>query len=284
MQRGPVVSLRWKFPRFKPRFFWATLNFNGLGVLGWYRRNAGPFNWLFLIAIVIVAVAMCLSSLFRGYMLLSLALPDWLTNEKFITLATWGLVAATLLLVVATVVLYFDSRAKGKEQRERWEREDAFRAREQASRWEREDRLREEDAKPKVAVELAQRDDAPEIVFRCYNLGSTIFFIDQMIVTFFDQPGTANQTFQIRDTVGPPVLLPGTLISETYDCIEFLTDRSREANIVFVLRGSHGLVPTEPVWFYIFREGAGYGWRRGRLADRQPGAIVLQPRSIPEGQ
>jgi hypothetical protein len=198
--------------------------------------------------------------------------PDWFTNEKSLAVATWG-------LVVATLILFLDSFYKGKEQRERWKREDASRAKEQRERWEREDRLREEDAKPKVTVELTQRDNAPEIVFRCYNLGSTIFFIDRMEVTY--QPG---RTFHKRDTVGPPVLLPGTFISETYDCTEFLTDRFREANIVFVLRGAHGLVPTEPVWFYIFREGAGYGWRRGRLADRQPGTIVLQPRSIPEGQ
>jgi|GEM_PF-6178724 len=105
-----------------------------------------------------------------------------------------------------------------------------------------------------------------------------------MVVTFIDQPETANRTFNITDAVGPPVLLPGTFTSTTYDCTEFLTDGFREANIVFVLRGSHGLVPTDPVWFYIFRDGAGYGWRRGRLADRLPGVIVAQPRSIPEGQ
>jgi hypothetical protein len=219
------------------------------------------------------------------FMLLWLALPDWLTDEKFITLATWGLVAATLLLFLATIFLYCDSRAKSKEQRERWEREDTSRTKEQQARWEREDRLREEDAKPKVAVELAQRHDAPEIVFRCYNLGSTTFFIDQMVVTFFDQPETANRCFNIADIVGPPVLLPGTTFTSTpYDCTEFLTDGFREANIVFVLRGSHGLVPTEPVWFCIFRDGPSYGWRRGRLADRLPGTIVQQPRSIPEGQ
>jgi hypothetical protein len=214
---------------------------------------------------------------------LSLALPGWLTNEKFLTLATWGLVLVTFLLFLATVVLYLDSRAKGKEQKERWEREDASRAKEQQSRWEREDRLREEDAKPKLAVELAQRDNAPEVVFRCYNLGSTIFFIDQMVVTFFDQPQTANRSFNITDAVGPPVLLPGTFTSTTYDCTEFLTDGFREANIVFALRGSRGRVLTEPVWFYIFRDGPDYRWRRGRLADRLPGTIVQQPRSIPEG-
>ncbi|HUO28268.1 MAG TPA: hypothetical protein VMU80_03550 [Bryobacteraceae bacterium] len=216
------------------------------------------------------------------FMLLGLAFPDWLTDEKYITLATWGLFVATLLLFLATIFLYYDARAKSKEQRERWEREDDSRVKEQRARWDREDRLREEDAKPKVAVELAQRDNAPEIVFRCYNLGSTIFFIDQMIVEFFDQRGP--KTTNIRDFAGPPVLLAGTFFSVTYDCSEFLTEGPREANIVFYLMGSHGRVPTEPVWFYIFRDGPSYGWRRGRLAERLPGMIVQQPRSIPEGQ
>jgi hypothetical protein len=86
------------------------------------------------------------------------ALPNWLTQEGYLTLATWGLVAATILLFLITLFLYFDSRAKGREQRERWEREDESRAKEQAARWAREDRLREEDAKAKVAVELAKRE------------------------------------------------------------------------------------------------------------------------------
>ncbi len=64
-------------------------------------------------------------------MLLWLPLPDWLTDEKFITLATWGLVLVTFLLFCATVILYVDSRQKGEEQRERWKREDASRAKEQ---------------------------------------------------------------------------------------------------------------------------------------------------------
>jgi hypothetical protein len=199
---------------------------------------------------------------------------NWFTNERSLTVATWG-------LVVATLILYLDSRSKGKEQRERWEREDASRNNEQRSRWEREDRLREEDAKPKVAVEIAKRENAPEMVFRCFNLGSTIFFIDKMVIT-------ADRSVNTSDLVGPPVLLPGTFISTTYDCSELLRDGVqglREANVVFVLRGSHGLVSTEPVWFHVFPDATlGYGWTLGRLADRLPGTIVRQPRSLPEGQ
>lgn len=216
-------------------------------------------------------------------MFLWLALPNWLTDEKYITLATWGLVTATLMLVVLTGILYWDSRAKGREQRERWQREDASRSREQEERWKREDRVREDDAKPKTAVELAKRDDAPAIVLRCYNLGNTTFFIDRIVITFIDRPGTANRTVHTMDASGPPVLLPGTFTSTTYDCAEFVTDEYREGNVVFVLRGLHGLVSTEPVWFYLFRDGAEYGWTRGRLANRSPGMIVQQPRSIPEG-
>ena len=214
-------------------------------------------------------------------MFFSLTFPDWLTNEKSLTPATWGLVGATLLLVLATIILFLDSFFKGREQRRRWEREDASRAKEQQARWEREDRIREEDAKPKVAVEIGKRENAPEIVFRCFNLGNTIFFIDQIIITATNP----KRSVRTSDLVGPPVLLPGTFISTTYDCEGLLTDGFQEANAVFVLRGPHGLEHTQPVWFYVTPDPTqGYDWTIGRLADRLPGAIVLQPRSIPKGQ
>jgi hypothetical protein len=214
-------------------------------------------------------------------MFLSLTFPDWLTNKDSLTLATWGLVGATLLLVLATIILFLDSFFKGREQRRRWEREDISRAKEQQSRWEREDRLREEDAKPKVAVEIGKRENAPEIVFRCFNLGNTIFFVDQMIITATNP----KRSVRTSDLVGPPVLLPGTFISTTYDCAGLLTDGFQEANAVFVLRGPHGLEHTQPVWFYVSPDPTqGYDWTIGRLADRLPGAIVPQPRSIPKGQ
>jgi len=208
-------------------------------------------------------------------MLLSLPFPDWLTNEKSLTTATWG-------LVLATLILFIDSFFKGKEQRKRWEREDDSRAQEQQARWEREDRLREEAAKPKVAVEIGKRENAHEIVFRYFNLGNTIFFIDQMIITATNP----NRSVRTSNLVGPPVLLPGTFISTTYyECKDLLTDGFQEANAVFVLRGPHGLEPTEPVWFYVSPDPTqGYDWTIGRLADRLPGAIVPQPRSIPKGQ
>ena len=214
--------------------------------------------------------------------LLSLvALPDWLTQEGYLTLATWGLVAATILLFLITIFLYFDSRAKGKEQRERWEREDESRAKEQEARWAREDRLREEDAKPKVVVELAKREGSPEIVLRCFNLGNTIFFVDQMIVT----ATSPRRSVRTSDLVGPPVLLPGVYFSTTYACEGLITDGLQEANAVFTIRGSRGMEQTTPVWFYVNPNPAhGYDWTVGRLADRLPGAIVPQPRSLPEGQ
>jgi hypothetical protein len=214
-------------------------------------------------------------------MLLALTLPDWLIREKYITLATWGLVLATFLLVIATVIMYCDSRSKSKEQRERWEQEDEVRAKEQKSRWERADQLRAEDAEPKVAVEIGKREEGPEIVFKCFNLGNTIFFVHQIIITA-TSPKTSVRT---SDLVGPPVLLPGTFMSTTYDCEGLLTDSFQEAKAVFVLRGQHGLEYTDPVWFYVSPDlTRGYDWTVGRLADRLPGAIVRQPRLIPKGQ
>jgi hypothetical protein len=214
-------------------------------------------------------------------MLPALVLSDWLTNEKSLTLATWGLVGATLLLVLATVILYCDSLFKGREQRRRWKREDESKAKEQQDRWEREDRLREEDTKPKVAVEIGKRADAPEVVFRCFNLGNTIFFVDQLIIT----ATVPKSSIRTSDLVGPPVLLPGSFISTTYDCEGLITDGFQEANAVFVLRGAHGLEKTAPVWFYVSPDPTGgYYWTIGRLSDRLEGALVPQPRSIPQGQ
>lgn len=54
-----------------------------------------------------------------------MTLPEWLVGEKYITLATWGLVFCTFLLVIATLIVWADSWKRGKEQRERWAREDA---------------------------------------------------------------------------------------------------------------------------------------------------------------
>jgi hypothetical protein len=118
-------------------------------------------------------------------------------------------------------------------------------------------------------------------VFRCFNLGSTIFFVDQMIIT----ATTPRRSVRTSDLVGPPVLHAGTFISTTYDCDGLVTDGFQEANAVFILRGPHGLERTEPVWFYVSPDPtAGYDWTLGRLAGRLPGAMIPQPRSIPEGQ
>lgn len=51
-------------------------------------------------------------------------LPVWMTSDSSLAVATWGLVIATFLLVLATVFMWLDSKSKGKEQRERWRRED----------------------------------------------------------------------------------------------------------------------------------------------------------------
>ncbi len=119
------------------------------------------------------------------------------------------------------------------------------------------------------------------MVFRCFNLGNTIFFIDQMVIT----ATSPRRSVRTSDLVGPPVLHPGTFISTTYDCDGLITDGFQEANVVLILRGPHGLERTEPVWFYVSPDPTqGYDWTPGRLADRLEGAIVPQPRSIPEGQ
>ncbi len=88
-----------------------------VAALGW---------WWLIVALAVAYVVLSVIAVTMGF-------PDRFTNEKSLTVATWG-------LVLATLILFSDSFYKSKERRERWERED---------------RLREEDAKPNVAVELA---------------------------------------------------------------------------------------------------------------------------------
>lgn len=101
-------------------------------------------------------------------MLLVIAIPEWVTGEKSLAVATWGLVLVTFLLVVATLVLYLDNRVKGKEQ---------------VKRWKREDRLRAEAAQPKAVLELGKRQNAPHVIALCYNLGEHPFVIDKLVVS-----------------------------------------------------------------------------------------------------
>jgi hypothetical protein len=136
-----------------------------------------------------------------------------------------------------------------------------------------------EDGKPIAVVELGKRESASEVVCLCYNLGNAPFVIDKLIVNI--QGGVTSHS----DFVGPYVVRPDDFVVANVDCAEWLNASFREANIVFQLKGAAGILTTEPVWFYFYPEPAvGYGWRVGRLADRQPGVIVSQPRIIPGGQ
>lgn len=196
-------------------------------------------------------------------MLLLIALPEWLTSEKSLPAATWGLVFVTLLLVVATLTLYLDSRIKGKEQVERWKRED---------------RLRAEATEPKAVVELGKRQNAPHVIALCYNLGEHPFVIDKLCVS------VRKGMTRISDLLGPYVVLPGTYVPVTVDCTELLSgsNEHHDTSIVFQLKGASGTVATKPVWFSFYPDPAtGYGWSVGGSEDRLPGMIVQQPRMIP---
>ena len=195
------------------------------------------------------------------------ALPDWLTSEKYITLATWGLAAVTFLLVIMTAFLYLDGISKSKEQREHWKGEE---------------HLRKEEAKPKTYVEIAKKQNSPDVIFQCFNLGDSTLIIDTLIVKIEETRTTA--TYPL---VGPPVLLPGTYTYVSFDCAKFLKSVGGlfQANATFIVTGSAGKVSTEPVWFY-FSNSSGemklYDWTVGHHRDRLPGTIVEQPRMIPD--
>jgi hypothetical protein len=182
---------------------------------------------------------------------------EWLTRDKSLAVATWG-------LVVATLIIYLDSRDRGKDQVERWKRED---------------RLREEAERPKAVVELAKRQNAPHVVALCYNLGEHPFIIDRILVSV--QKGIT----RISPLLGPYVVLPGAYVPVTVDCSELLQrgkEDHHDTSIVFQLKGASGTVSTEPVWFSFYPDpSGGYGWSVGGPADRLPGMIVQQPRMIP---
>jgi hypothetical protein len=93
-------------------------------------------------------------------------LPEWMIGEKYVTLATWGLVLVTFLLVIATVVMWLDSLSKGKDQKERWDREDEQHKRdrlEERERWTREDDLRVVAVKQEILTDLYSEFCAPDM-------------------------------------------------------------------------------------------------------------------------
>jgi hypothetical protein len=97
---------------------------------------------------------------------MSIVLPEWLTDETYLTFATWGLVAATLGLVVATFLLYLDGRSKSEEQRRRWEKEDKDHERERSElseRWKREDAIRLRAESERLLDQVLSQFNVPEM-------------------------------------------------------------------------------------------------------------------------
>lgn len=181
----------------------------------------------------------------------------WFFSDGSLALATWGLVIVTALLVL-------DGWRESSEQKRQWQEER---------------KLREEESKPSAVVEIAVREEAPlDMLFAVFNLGRNTFFVDKMIVTATD--GTRSES-----DLTPLVVTPGSWITTNFDPKVLLgwqgeKTQFKETNCVFHLKGAFGTVVTDPVWFYV---GYGHGradWNIGRLADRQPGALVVQPKII----
>jgi hypothetical protein len=135
-------------------------------------------------------------------MVLAAYFPEWLTGERYVTFATWGLVAATLILALITLLLVLDSRANRREQRDRWAREDReLRAErdELRQRWEYEDSRRDAEAIPKAEWRLTETDDHYSFLLWCANLGSTSFMITELNVVPLG--GSELQTFPIEKRI-----------------------------------------------------------------------------------
>jgi hypothetical protein len=190
------------------------------------------------------------------YLLHLIAIPHWLTSEASLTVATWG-------LVVATFILYLDSRARGNQQEERWKREN---------------QLRTEEAKPVGIVELGKRQGSPLLIALCYNLGKHPFVIDKITISI------VNGVRRTNDLVGPHVVLPGTFVPVPIDCKDLLLGRTgyNDASVVFQLKGATGLIDTAPAMFNLYPDTTGgYDWDLNISAHRLPGIVVQFPRDIP---
>jgi hypothetical protein len=112
-------------------------------------------------------------------------LPEWLTNEKYLTLATWGLVAATIVLGLATLLLYLDGRAKSQEQRERWAKEDREGQQGHAElleKWRRDDQVQTEQTKPHYMWGFNHAPGSGKVKIWVANLGSTSFLLTSIWV------------------------------------------------------------------------------------------------------
>lgn len=196
-------------------------------------------------------------------MYLSSMIPDWLAwlmDEKSLAFATWGLVFATVALVLATLFLFLDSRRHGKDQVERWQRED---------------RLREAAARPSAIVELGKSPKSPDVIVLCYNLGEHPFVIDKLVVVV--PPST-----HIWELQGPHVVQPGNYYRVPLHGGQLVSrNEPTDATVVFYLKGTSGTIPTEPVAFHLLPDGAGgYDWRMGSLAHKLPGTTVQVPREL----
>jgi hypothetical protein len=195
----------------------------------------------------------------------------WLKDEKSLAAATWGLVLATFLL-------YLDSRLRGKTQDRQWAQERQLRAHEQSERWKREDEIRALDGKPRAVVEIAAKRNVSEVIFQCFNLGTKTFFVDEIILT---QSDSGSRLYWKPD--GPPILLPGTSVLLPFNCSLLLRADGGfvEMSAMFYVRASEGIEVLPPVYFYYWSEVGEmtvHDWNIGRLSDRLPGAIVAQPR------
>jgi hypothetical protein len=174
----------------------------------------------------------------------------WVFSDGSLALATWG-------LVVATFLLFVDGLRK---------------SREQTRRWEEERKRRKEESMPSAVVEIAAKEETPlDMCFACFNLGNNTFFVDRMTVTALD--GTRSES-----DLTPQVVVPGACVTIDFDPAQLLgvhgeKTEFKEAYCVLTLKGAFGIVETKREWFYV---GYGQGrasWQKGRLADRQPGAI-----------
>jgi hypothetical protein len=185
---------------------------------------------------------------------------EWLTNERSLAVATWGLVIVTAMLVC-------DGWWEGREQRKRWDEED---------------KRREDESKPTAHVEaVVFADAATEMHVACYNLGNHSFLIDRLVAL-------AASGMRYESDIQPVIVVPGRFVTIPFNPCDVLSSRGSdqqftEGQIVLTLRGARDTLQTAPVWFCAEygQPGQGCPWTLGRLSDMVPGAMVKQPKIMP---
>jgi hypothetical protein len=174
-------------------------------------------------------------------MILLSLLREWLFSEKGVTLAT-------CLLVLATLILAFDSWRGRREQRKRWAKEDVDRRREHdelQERWRREDAIRESENTPKPEFGLRKSDSDHELILWCANLGTVSFLLTEIRIKGVLRT-TGQDTLDVL-RISPVIVARGAIDEVNLSKISRVARGffEQQWSVSLLLTGPHGELVTE---------------------------------------